>query len=360
MSNFVDYTGKERLIKSETGRAASDFDEVPLIDIAPFLNGEDKASVVAAVKHAAENVGFMYLSGHGLSQQVMDKAFEQAKTFFDQSEEAKRELLYSLSPVFRGYEPSKGNVQGDLKEAFNFGYEPSADPLNPSNESIEDTAAGSGANVWPSETSPAAGLRCAVLAYYGEVLVLGRQIIRLFALALELAEDVFDEAFAVPGVLGRILHYPPQLAMNSADLRVGVNQHTDIECFTLLLQGPDLTCLEVLNKNGEWLEAPPVPGTLVCNIGDMLSRWTNDRFVSTAHRVVNKTGKQRYSIPVFFGPNYDTLVVPFEQCLAGEESKYPPIKAGEYVWRRLARSRLGVKYDESVKLEEAVSGKMAA
>ncbi|GAA5858469.1 hypothetical protein JCM8547_007320 [Rhodosporidiobolus lusitaniae] len=355
MSVFVDYTGKERKIASQTGRAAGDVDEIPVIDLAPFLNGKDKASVVAAVKHAAENVGFMYLSGHGLTTSVMDQAFGEAKVFFDQPEEAKRELLYSLSPVFRGYEPSKGNVQGDLKEAFNFGYEPAADPLNPSNELVEDATAGSGPNVWPSDDSPASGLRDAILAYYGEVLVLGRQIIRLFALALDLPESIFDEAFSVPGVLGRILHYPPQPAMEESALQVGVNQHTDIECFTLLLQGPDLTCLEVLNRNGEWLEAPPIPGTLVCNIGDMLSRWTNDRFVSTAHRVINKTGKQRYSMPVFFGPNYNTLITPFEQCLAGEASKYPPIKAGEYVWRRLARSRLGVKYDESVKLEEAVA-----
>ncbi|GAA5891945.1 hypothetical protein JCM6882_007416 [Rhodosporidiobolus microsporus] len=360
MSKFVDYTGKERVIRSESGRAATAFDEIPIVDLAPFLQPdateEARSKVVAEVRHACENVGFMYFRGHGLPQRVMDKAFEEAQRYFEQPLESKMEQHYQKSPVFRGFEPERGNVQGDRKEVC---YEPAADPLNPSNEPVEhDATAGSGPNVWPSEDSAAAGLRTAVLQYYGQCLVLGRKLIRLFSLALDLPEDTFDEAFKVPGVLGRILHYPPQDVDSAC---VGVNQHTDIECFTLLLQGPDLECLEVLNTAGEWITAPPIPGTLVCNIGDMLGRWSNDRFISTVHRVVNRTGQRRYSIPVFFGPNYSTVVKTFPSCLAeGEVSKYEPIKAGEYVWRRLARSRLGVKYDETVKLEEAVAIKAAA
>ncbi|BGP52037.1 hypothetical protein JCM10450v2_008008 [Rhodotorula kratochvilovae] len=346
MEKFVDYTGKERIIKSTEGRTAGDFDDVPCIDIAPFLaegaTDEARAAVVAQIRHACEDVGFMYLAGHGIPQELQDAAFEQARLFFDQDLAAKQELDYRKSPVFRGYEGLKGNAQGDTKEAFNWGYEAAADPLNPSNEAAEDdAAAGSGINVWPPATSAAAGLRSAVLAYYGACLVLGRRLVKLFALALDLPEDTFDEAFRVPGVLGRVLHYPPQAPSSSTS--IGVNAHNDIEVMTLLLQGDDLACLEVLNRSGEWLLVPPIPGTLVCNIGDMLARWTNDRFVSTTHRVV------------FFGPNYSTVVKTFPQFLApGAKSKYEPITAGEYVWRRLARSRLGRKYDEAVKLEDAV------
>ncbi|GAA6029824.1 hypothetical protein JCM8097_001065 [Rhodosporidiobolus ruineniae] len=367
METFVDYTGKQRVVQNTEGRSAGAFDEVPLIDIAPFLNPSatpaEKAAVVAQVRHACEDVGFMYLKGHGISPKIEEAAFEQARVFFDQDVAAKQELDYRRSAVFRGYEGLKGNAQGDTKEAFNWanlpgiskiGYEPVADPLNPSDEPAEDdAAAGSGRNVWPSSDSPAAGLRSAVLAHYGACLVLGRRLIQLFALALDLPEDTFDEAFKVPGVLGRVLHYPPQAS--SSTVSIGVNAHNDIELFTLLLQGPDLACLEVLNRSGEWLLVPPIPGTLVCNIGDMLARWTNDRFVSTTHRVVNKTGERRFSMPVFFGPNYSTVIETFPQFLApGEKSKYEPITAGEYVWRRLARSRLGRKYDETVKLEDAV------
>ncbi|GJN94130.1 hypothetical protein Rhopal_007204-T1 [Rhodotorula paludigena] len=353
MSKFVDYTGKERAIRSAKGRAAGAFDEVPVIDIRPAIaegaSDEARAAVAAQIKHAGENVGFMYLAGHGIPEEVQLKAFQQARLFFEQDLGAKRQLDFKKSPVFRGYEGLAGNAQGDRKEAFNWGYEPSADPLNPSNEDVvEDATAGSGKNVWPSLDSPAGGLRDAILDYYGQALVLGRKVIRLFALALDLPEDTFDKSFAVPGVLGRILHYPPQPPSDAE--AIGVNQHTDIEILTLNTE-------KYNTQAGEWLEVPPIPGTLVCNVGDMLARWTNDRFISTVHRVVNRTGQQRYSMPCFFGPNYSTMIETFSQCLApGETSKYEPIRAGEvgYVWRRLARSRLGRKYDEKEKLEDAV------
>jgi isopenicillin N synthase-like dioxygenase len=195
----------------------------------------------------------------------------------------------------------------------------------------------SGPNVWPELP----GFREAVADYYADVLGLARRMIRLFAQVLLLPEDFFDALVSTPGAMGRLIHYPPQPASQPDAL--GIGAHTDIECFTILCQGA-VPALQILNVEGEWIEAPPVPGTFVVNIGDMLARWTNDRFVSTVHRVFNTTGLERYSIPFFFGVNYDATITTLDSCLAqGESSKYEPVLAGEYVWKRLSVSRVDQK-----------------
>lgn len=138
--------------------------------------------------------------------------------------------------------------------------------------------------------------------------------------------------------MGRIIHYPPQSPNDPTAL--GIGAHTDIECFTILSPGP-IPALQILNSEGEWIQAPPISGTFVVNIGDMLARWTNDRFISTVHRVWNVTGEERYSIPFFMGVNYDAVIETLEGCLErGEEGKYGPVVAGDYVYERLAASRL--------------------
>jgi isopenicillin N synthase-like dioxygenase len=137
--------------------------------------------------------------------------------------------------------------------------------------------------------------------------------------------------------LERLLHYPPQVANDPEAL--GIGAHTDIECFTILCQG-NVPALQILNPSGEWIYAPPIPGTFVVNIGDMLARWTNDRFMSTVHRVWNITGQERYSIPFFFEANYDAVISTLDSCLKGGQTKYEPVLAGDYVYRRLAASRV--------------------
>lgn len=176
--------------------------------------------------------------------------------------------------------------------------------------------------------------------------MLGRKLIGILALALNLPETYFDDFVRTPGCLGRLLHYPAQ-PPDAASL--GIGAHADIECLTFLAQGSDLSCLQVLNKSGQWIEAPPIPGTLVVNLGDMLCRCSNNRFLSTVHRVINKTGMERYSVPVFFGfcrswqngrclnrdlitacEAYDAMIETAPTCLKeGEEVKFPPISAGE-------------------------------
>lgn len=189
----------------------------------------------------------------------------------------------------------------------------------------------SGPNAWPSVP----GLKGTLATYYGHTLTLARRLIRLFARVLDLPDTYFDHMFRTPGAMCRILHYPPQSPTSD---NLGIGAHTDIECFTILYQGTQ-PALQILNTEGEWLAAPPLPGTFVVNIGDMLSYWSNDTFVSTVHRVLNVTGEERYSIPFFCGPNYETLVEPLESCVRGGKKNYDSILAGDYVFRRLAKSR---------------------
>lgn len=189
----------------------------------------------------------------------------------------------------------------------------------------------SGPNAWPSVP----GLKPTLATYYGQILTLARKLIKLFAQVLDLPEAYFDHMFKTPGAMCRILHYPSQPLSSTT---MGIGAHTDIECFTILCQGTQ-PALQILNTDGEWLAAPPIPGTFVVNIGDMLSYWSNDTFVSTVHRVLNITGEERYSIPFFMGPSYETLVEPLESCVKAGKKNYESVLAGDYVFRRLAKSR---------------------
>lgn len=217
---YVDYAGNSRPIVSQQARQARP-NEIPIVDVAPFLRSGatelDKKAVVDQVYDACHNVGFLYIKGHGLSQDAMDAAFAEGASFFALSEEQKMETYFKLSPAFRvsltcsasnrscvltlllsqGYEPQKGanHPQGHLKEAFNIGYEPRHDAPEFRNAAVDGTHA-TAPNVWPSA---APGLRPAYEAYFSRVIQLGRAMIRIFALALDLQEDYFAEIFKQPG-----------------------------------------------------------------------------------------------------------------------------------------------------------------
>lgn len=191
-----------------------------------------------------------------------------------------------------------------------------------------------GPNAWPSMP----GFKENVAAYYGQILELARRMVRLFAKVLGLPEGYFDAAVRRPGAMLRLLKYPAQDPQDP--LALGIGAHTDIEAFTILCQGTQ-PALQILNVDGQWIQAPPIPGTFVVNIGDMLARWSNDVFISTVHRVHNCTGRERYSVPFFFGPAYDTVLHPLPTCVSEDGKRgYEPIVAGDYVWQRLAQSRL--------------------
>lgn len=183
--------------------------------------------------------------------------------------------------------------------------------------------------MWPSSLS---GFREALYAYHTPLVQFSRRLTKTFALALELPEDSFDEFVKRPEAGMRILHYPQQ--QHSINDQNGIGAHTDVECFTIVTQD-DSGGLEVLNKSGQWIKAKPVTGAFVVNIADCFMRQTNDFFVSTVHRVINKSGKERYSAPFFWGFDRDMLLEPLPTCVSERHpAKYPVTTMGKYyAWR---------------------------
>ncbi|KAK4998545.1 hypothetical protein LTR66_002251 [Elasticomyces elasticus] len=166
-------------------------------------------------------------------------------------------------------------------------------------------------NVWPSEDD-LPGFFNEIKEYYGEVLHLARHMFRLFALSLNLPEDHFDAMCTHPGGIARLMYYPPAkdptpLDANHKDVEIGLGAHSDYECFTVLLSS-SAAGLEILSPDNVWTPAPPVDGSFIINVADFMMRWTNGVYKSTVHRVVNRTTKERYSVPFFFSVNYDQLV----------------------------------------------------
>jgi isopenicillin N synthase-like dioxygenase len=218
----------------------------------------------------------------------------------------------------------RDDVKPDLKESFNWAFEvPEGSPLQRPDRPLI------GPNLWPGDMPK---MRKALYAYYEEVVACGRDLMRAFALALDLPRDFFADKFDCPLARGSAIYYPPQPPDLGA-AQFGVGPHTDYGCLTLLWQD-DSGGLQVQGRSGNWVLAHPIPDTFVCNVGDLLARWSNDRFVSTPHRVVNTSGHERFSLPVFFDPNPETVIDPADLLPPGELPHYPPVTAGAHVTAR--------------------------
>jgi isopenicillin N synthase-like dioxygenase len=166
-------------------------------------------------------------------------------------------------------------------------------------------------------------------AYLNALVRLGRDLLPVFAASLGLPKDYFFKFFENPMAQVKLFHYPPQPAQAPEDA-YGVAPHTDYGAYTLLAQDP-IGGLEVKTRSGEWLSAPYIEGTLIINLGDLFRAWTNDVYVSNPHRVVNRTGRERYSIPLFFNPAYRSVISCLPTCQSADNPpKYQPVTAGEY------------------------------
>lgn len=323
------------------------FDSLPVIDLAPIFGADldAKAKLAADLRRACTEVGFFYIKNHGVPQTVIDGAFDTAARYFAQPDEAKMDIHVAKSRNNRGYaamleENTDPTARGDLHESWDMALEvPADDP---------DVLAGKvlyGPNQWPVGD---AAFKDSVEAYYAEMIKLSHNLLHAFALSLELEERHFDAMVDKPLATLRLLHYPPQFG-EIDEKQIGIGAHSDYECFTILAQGGGIEALQVLNSDGDWVAAPPLPGHFVVNVGDQMARWTNDLFASTVHRAINRSGNERYSIPFFFGPNYDAMIEPLESCVDAEHpAKYEPISSGDYVNGRFAETL--AHYDPSKEL----------
>jgi len=282
--------------------------ELPLIDVAPLVDGrpdDDPAvrAVAAELDVACRRHGFFYIRGHGVSEPLLAELRELGRRLFALPESQKAEVAMARGGrAWRGWFPLGGELTSghpDAKEGFYLGAERGPDDPH--------VAAGTplhGANLFPAALPQ---LRPVVLSYLDALTDLGHTLVRGLALGLGLPGSWFDDHLtADPLVLFRIFRYPPPPA--AAEPPWGVAEHTDYGLLTILLQD-DAGGLEVHTSDG-WVDAPPVPGTFVCNLGDMLERMTGGRYRSTPHRVRNRTAGDRLSFPFFFDPGWDAEVRP--------------------------------------------------
>lgn len=303
---------------------------LPVVDVSGLSssNVEDRRSVGRSLREACLDKGFFYCAGHGIPAGLIDAVFEETKRFFDLPIEAKERVDKANSFCNRGYEPLGGQTlqagaKPDRKEGFYIGLElPEDDPR------VAARKFNHGPNQWPQDLP---GFRPTMRAYHSAMLDLADRLMRGLALSLDLDEDHFAGFGRDPLAILRLLHYPPQAPKAATD-ELGAGAHTDFGGLTLLLQD-EVGGLQVFdNKGQDWIAATPIPGTFVINLGDMIARWTNDRYRSTLHRVVNASGRERYTVPFFFtgNPDYEVSCIP--TCLAaGERPKYAPIKVEDHL-----------------------------
>ena len=300
-----------------------DFSEIPIIDIGPLIDGRDIDATVSNLASACTDVGFFYIKNHGVDPALIDRLIEQAKLFFDQPMEDKTRII--IDRCIRGYLPlyyrsyeSEERAGTSHQEGFWIGHETPLDADRPLD----------GANQWPAYPDQ---LQSIMLEYFATIEALSHVLQRGFALALGLESDYFSPLFERPTSRLKLNHYPPQLNPQSEN-NIGVVPHSDSGAFTILWQDQH-GGLEIQSKNGDWVGAPPIDDTFVVNIGNIMQRWSNGRFSSTPHRVINRYSNDRYSIPLFVNPDHETIIEPLVDQSA---VLFEPFNYGDYqldLWR---------------------------
>ena len=304
---------------------------LPLIDMTGVHQG-DAASIQrvgAAIREACSESGFFYITNHGVPQAVIDRAMAAAKKFFAYPVETKRQV--AVNKRHRGWHALGGALmyeatRPDHKEFFSIGLELPEDDAN-----VLAGEALRGPNQWPAFMPE---LQKALDDYYAAIAVAGADLLKAVAAGLGIDEDFFTAKYDKRLQRTQMVYYPPHPPMAEAD-QFGVAPHTDYGCITLLYQD-DSGGLQVreLGTN-DWIDATPIHGSLVVNVGDLLARWSNDRFRSTLHRVINKSGHERYSIATFYDPTYSAMVDPCDLGVEPDASLYPPVAAGDYILKRI-------------------------
>jgi len=314
--------------------------DFPVFDLARFeaAGAREKRELAADVDAICRSTGFLAVVGHGVAEPVIDAAWSKAHAFFDLPAEQKQRARAPypgypygyLGPQLESLAKSRNvDAPPDLKESFNGG--PSRPPAGMTDP--EALAFCYAATIWPDAPE---GFVAAWQGYYAAMEELAARIMRLFAAALRLPEDYFDRFIDAPVSALRALNYPRQeAAPEPGQIRAGA--HTDYGSLTILLPQSGSRGLEILTPDGAWTPVPPHPGAFVINIGDLMARWTNDRWVSTLHRVVNPSPEngvdtRRQSMAFFHQPNWDAEIQVLEASLGpGEIPRYEPVRSGPYL-----------------------------
>lgn len=308
----------------------TDFREIPVLDISALINGDDTTALSKAFAKAYEETGFAYIVNHGIDPALRAGIFEASKAFHALPEPTKQAI--ALDRNHRGYIAinTSTDVNSDLAIV---------DKPNQSASFMmmrEDAAADpdvylSGPNQWPELE----GFRQTCEAYVVAMNQLGYKLMTLALQAIGAADQSVLDAFEEPTIWLRLLKYPPKPPQSPDDL-YGSAPHKDFGCLTLLAQD-EVGGLQVQTPSGDWVDAPPMENAFVVNVGDMLHRMSNRRLLSTPHRVINRTGRERYSVPFFYDPNVSLDIEP----LPGTgDPQFETLNFGEFL-----RSELEASYD---------------
>ena len=322
--------------------------QVPAIDIAPFLSGDPdgKRQTVKQVHTACRDIGFLVIAGHGLPPDDLRRAFDLTRDFFDLTQATKDRWHPTGPSKQRGYHAFKtrglantldAKVPLDLRETLFLGP---IDDFRPHYMDLPEAALSYWPNTIPTEP---VGVDDAVIRLYRGFERLSADLLRIFALALDMPEDHFSDKIHRHFSILSCHHYPA-LSEQPLPNQLRTGAHTDFGAMTILAMTKAKGGLEVKMPDGSWVGVQAGPDQLVVNLGDMMARWTNERWVSTLHRVVNPpeledAKSRRQSIGYFMHPNYDAKIECFPTCLVtGETPRHPTITAGEHIAMKIEKS----------------------
>lgn len=309
--------------------------ELPVIDMSAIADPAGERAVAQHLDRAFSRTGFCYFTNIGVPLQLVADVFDQSRRFHALPEPVKRAL--AMNGTHRGYMAPKTSVivtstvarvtRPNFSESLMLMHEVPADDPRYGTEVH-------GPNQWPADIP---GFQETMQAYDAAMAAFGQRLLRPMALALGLDADWMKPFFSRPTTFLRLLHYPPQ-PVDDADDAFGSAPHTDYGFVTILAQDSS-GGLSVRRKDGSWMPAPPIPGTWVVNVGDMLARWTNGRWQSTPHRVKNLSGRDRYSCPFFFDMDTDATIACVPTCATADNPpREPPVRYGDYLMERLNRN----------------------
>jgi isopenicillin N synthase-like dioxygenase len=300
-------------------------ERIPLLNIGPYMAGEPGArtALARAIERTCRDTGFLVIANHGIDQRLIDGAFNAAAAFFDRPLE--RKLALKVGDLNIGYLPYGAqivrtskvhvNTQPNLSESFYI-----VNDLSPDDRRILSHDPLYGLNKWPEEMPE---FKTAALAYINAMRPLAAKMVSAVATSLDLPDDYFVERFAEPTTTLRLIRYPSHA--NAEDNQFGFAPHIDTNFLTLLARSA-LPGLEVRTTEGEWIRPPHVFNTFVVNTGEMLGRYSNDRYTPTPHRVINDNNTLRHAIPFFYGPGLDAVIEPVPTCVSADNpAKYEPL-----------------------------------
>jgi isopenicillin N synthase-like dioxygenase len=312
-------------------KVVQNYDGIPGLDLGPYFRGEPGAidALAEALREISETIGFYFIDHHGIPQDLIDRTFAASRRFHELPIERKREIPINDDNVgYMGLNASMqrhSKVEKARKPNYNESFFVKRD-RTPDDPDVIAKKPFRGLNQWPRELP---GFRETVVAYQNAVEALGMRMLPVVARALHLPERFFDDFFNPAQYSLRMLHYP--VRDESEPDQFGTGAHTDGGFLTFLIQN-GVGGLQIRKTDGTWFDAPVLPGRYLVNSGDMMRRWTNDRFLSTPHRVLNTSGTDRYSMAMFFDPHLDRVLECLPTCTgASNPPRYTPITYGQYL-----------------------------